>query len=806
MSGTATRAESPEDFGQNPRGVAARWIAEVRLAEQSMRRFWERGRKIEARYLDERREVDRGERRFNIFWSNVQTLKPAVYAKPPKPIVQRRYLDQDPVGRAASTILQRAISTSVEMSAWHEVTSLAVDDYLVPGRGVCWVRYEPHFRDIDAGAVQQGEAAEAGEAAAFDQTKNPAGALQSRGVPGVVGSGDAATDGFGSSAMQGEAAEPSEDGPEDDGVQITTTVENPREITYEEVCWDYVHWEDFLHNAARTWQEVRWVARRVLVDLDEGVERFGAMFRDVPMTWAPDGIDKENAQFQFFQRARVYEIWDKPSRKVYWICPDYGDRPLDVRDDPLKLSDFFPCPRPLSATTATNSVLPRADYVMYQDQADLLDELEGRIARLSQAIKAVGVYDSSADGVQRVFNEGVDNQLIPVANWAAFAQGGGFKGAVDFMPIDTMAQALTQLSEVKEATKRDLYEITGISDIVRGQGMASATATAERIKGQFAQLRLRDRVQDVARFCRDMVRMSGELICKHFEPQTLLLLSDYQNSAGASPELAMQAIGLLKNDQVRGFRIDIEVDSTIIADQQEEQEARVAFLQMAGNFLREAVPLAIQVPQLGELAGQMLLFGIRGFPVGREMESVFETALQQLAQAQQNPQPQQPSPEQVEAQAKAQAEQQRLALDEAKLQSENQFRAAELQLKAAEQQLEERRLGLEEQRAEHERIMGGREQTIRAGELNLKAQDAETKRQSEALERDMAEVTAVQQAMQQLAQAMQQLGAQQQQAHAETQQGLQTVLKGVLAPRRAKAVRGADGRISEAVSVPEGVE
>jgi hypothetical protein len=60
MSGTATRAESPEDFGQNPRGVAARWIAEIRLAEQSMQRFWDRGARIEARYLDERREVDRG--------------------------------------------------------------------------------------------------------------------------------------------------------------------------------------------------------------------------------------------------------------------------------------------------------------------------------------------------------------------------------------------------------------------------------------------------------------------------------------------------------------------------------------------------------------------------------------------------------------------------------------------------------------------------------------------------------------------------------------------------------------------------
>ena len=763
MSGTATRAESPEDFGQNPRGVAARWIAEIRLAEQSMQRFWDRGARIEARYLDERREVDRGERRFNIFWSNVQTLKPAVYAKPPKPIVQRRYLDADPVGRAASTILQRAIATSIEMSDWHETTSQAVDDYLVPGRGTCWVRYEPHFRDIDAAQVQAGEAQEGGEAAPMESA-----------MPEIAPEADG----------QGDAAEAREDGPANDGYQITNTVENPREITYEEVCWDYVHWQDLLHNAARIWQEVRWVGRRVLVDRDEGVERFGDMFRDVPMTWAPDGVDKESTQFQFFQRAVVYEIWDKPSRKVYWICPDCGDYPLDVRDDPLMLADFFPCPRPLSATTATNSVLPRADFVMYQDQAELLDELEGRIARLSQAIKAVGVYDAAADGVQRVFNEGVDNQLIPVNNWASFAQGGGFKGAVDFLPLDTMAQALAQLALVKEATKRDLYEITGISDIVRGQGMASATATAERIKGQFAQLRLRDRVQDVARFCRDMVRMTGELICKHFEPQTLMLLSDYQNSTGASPELAQAAIALLKNDQVRGFRIDIEVDSTVIADQQEEQESRVAFLSMAGNFLREAVPLAMQVPALGELAGQMLLFGIRGFPVGREMESVFETALQQLAQAQQNPEPKQPTPEEIDAQTKAQVEQQRIAMDAQKMQADNEFRAAELQLKASQQQLEDRKVSLEEQRAVHERDIGMREQAIRAGDLTLKADAAEQKRRAETIDREMADVTAIQSAIEQLAQVMAQNGQQQGQAVEQLMAGQEQIMRGVLTPRQ----------------------
>ena len=33
-------------------------------------------------------------------------------------------------------------------------------------------------------------------------------------------------------------------GPEDDGLQITNDTES-EVVTYEEVCWDYVHWRDF---------------------------------------------------------------------------------------------------------------------------------------------------------------------------------------------------------------------------------------------------------------------------------------------------------------------------------------------------------------------------------------------------------------------------------------------------------------------------------------------------------------------------------------------------------------------------------
>jgi hypothetical protein len=777
MSGANTqRAETPEDFGKDKAGIAARWIAELRLADQDSQKWRDRGKQILKRYMDDRDSSSTGTTRFNVLWSNVETLKPAVYATAPKPVVQRRYLDADPVARAASTILQRAIQTMIETTGWHEVTDQCVMDYLLPGRGTAWARYEPHFEDVAAPEVAAMEAAEDGMQAAAD-------------MPGAMPE---------NLESDGEDQESPAEEMADDGAQITNNAEG-QEITYEEVCWDYVHWQDFRHSPARTWQEVRWVAREVLMTRDEGIERFGEVFRSVPMTWHPSGMEKDDPAFQLFTRARVFEIWDKPSRKVFWVCPDFGEECLDEKDDFLKLNDFFPCPRPLYATLSNGSLMPAADFKMYQDQANELDELTARMAEIARDIKVAGIYDASNNGLERLLSEGHENKLIPVEGMAMFQQSGGMKGAIEWLPLESMVVALGQLTEAREVTKRDLYEITGIADIVRGQGAATATATAERLKGQFAQLRLRDRVGRVARFCRDQVRITGEIIAKHFQPQTLLLLSDYQQTTGASPEMAMQAIQLLKNDQLRGFRVEIEVDSTVVADQEQEQAGRVAFLQMAGKFLAEAVPLAQQVPELANLAGQMLLFGIRGFPVGREMESVFETALEQLQQAGSQPKPEPPpDPAIVKAQMDAQTSQQEIALRAQEMQmtaaveaQKNEQMAAiealKAQIKQAEIDLANRKQEFEERRAAEEGRRADADQLLRSEDVAMKGREAR-------MEREFADVSAVQEAMAMLAQQIDKIGTRVEDAH-----------KAATSPRRVTIERGPDGRAIGARQELEGL-
>jgi hypothetical protein len=637
---TTGAATSPADFGSDPAGITDRWITEIKAAEKAHAKWIERGEKIVKRYEDERGSSDSATR-FNILWSNVQTLKRAYYARVPKPWVERRFKDADPVGLAASQILERCLAYQIENGDFDHGVRLAVDDLLLPGRGQLWARLET---PTDPQAFMDG---------APDQ----------------------------------------------------------------QVRFDYVHWTDFLTGKARVWNEVPWVARRVYMTRDQLVAAFPDCGKDVPLDYKPDDMDLSalsTPQQDVYKRAKVYEIWEKATRTVYWINKEYASKPLRVAQDPLKLRDFWPCPRPLTATTTTRSIIPIPDYYLYQDQARQLDDLTARIDKLAQALKVAGVYDASQTGVERLLNEGFENQLIPV-NWVAFADRGGLKGVVDFLPIKEIAEVLASLYEARNAVKQDIYEITGISDIVRGQGVASETATAQRIKGQFATLRLDDRQEEVARFARDVLAIAGEIVAEHFDPKLIEQMSGYAGIQGADPALLPQAIALLRNDKLRGFRIDIETDSTIATDEEADKQARVEFLQSAGGFLREAAAVGAQAPEMVPLLMSMLKFGVRGFKAGRDLESEFDrtaNAVQQrLKEQQSQPPATDPAAEAaaMEAQAKAQTEAQRLQIDAADKQAGRQLEAQKLQMDG---QFRERELALRE-----------REMSIKESDLALRERD-----------------------------------------------------------------------------------
>jgi hypothetical protein len=618
---------------------AVYWKDELHRYKEDYRKFTEQGRKVVKRYRDVRKDTDFTDARFNILWSNIKTLKPAIYSRAPKVEVSRRFKDRNDIGRVASMILERTIDYELrQYSDYHSAMGHCVEDRLLPGRGVAWLRYEPKIETIEEPQVTDD--------------------VEDEGYAAGQGESDLETNG-----LAGEEAEPLE------------------KVTDERTPVDYVFWEDFAHLPARTWEEVTWVARRVYMSQEEGVERFGDVFKDVPLTHSPDKDGEDMSTTEALKKAPVWEIWCKSSKKVYWIA-DHFEEILDEKDDPLELECFFPCPKPIFATVTTDSLIPVADFKMYQDQADEIDDITGRIQHLTRALKVMGIYAADEPALARLMKEGNDAVMVPVTNWPAFVEKGGLKNAVQFMPLNDVVQSLQSLYAARESCKQIIYETTGISDILRGASVASETATAQQIKSQFASIRLNDMKDDVARFARDLLRMKAEVICSKYQPEIILEVSGIANTPdGQNPELVAQAIALLKNEPMRNFQIDIETDTLVELDEMGEKRSRVEFLQAAGSFITQATQAAQAAPQMLPLYMQMLLFGVRGFKAGRELEGVFESTMEQLNKEQKMKaqQPPPPNPEQIKMQADLQMEQAKMQMEQQKAQLDAQIEQQKMQ-------------------------------------------------------------------------------------------------------------------------------
>jgi hypothetical protein len=612
----------------NPVALAEKWQQELKMAKKEDERWAKRGKKIVKRYRDDRQGYSDNAKRYNILWSNVQTLTPALYGKTPKAEVGRRWKDQDPVGRTAAMILERALQFELDHKPDFDASmKCAVIDRLLPGRGTAWVRFE--------------------------------------------------------------------------AAEEMLTAEGPTQ--YECTPVDYVFWEDFRNSPARTWDEVTWVARRVYMSRADGVKRFGEDFAKVPLTHEPIGLDdmvKNGENVDSLKKAQVWEIWDKSTKTVLWFAEGYSQI-LDVIDDPYGLDGFWPCPRPLYSTQTTDTLVPVPDFALYQDQADEIDLLTQRINMLVKAVKVVGVYDASATGVQRMLQEGTDNTLIPIDSWAAFGEKKGLQGSVDFMPLDSVLMALQQCYVSREQAKQVIYDITGISDIIRGSSVASETATAQQIKSQFATLRLKDIQKGVAVFASEILRIKGQLMADLYSPQALVEMSGIMGTEDA--QYVEQAIQLIKTEPTRTYRMDVASDSLVEIDENTEKQSRMEFLTAAGTFLRDA---AQAPPSMIPLLGEMLMFGVRSFKSGKTMESAIETFLQQTAEQAKQPKPPQPNPEEIKAQAEMQRTQATMQLEAQKLQSTQELEQYKLQASAQMEQFKaEQAMQLEQvkQAAETER-------------------------------------------------------------------------------------------------------
>lgn len=636
--------------------------------------------------------VDARKVEYNILFSNTETLSPALYNTTPRPEVKRKYKDEDAIAKAATVVTQRLLEYYIDdgqgdTTAFDDLMRQSVLESLVPGRGVTRYKFDAKVEGDQGAEKAYGE----------------------------------------------------------------------------RVCGEFVSWDRILFGYARTWERLPWLAFEHHMTEAEVEKNFlelkgELVFEDSDLTEGVDGekadkTDGEGAKGE--KLACIYEIWDKERRKVIFVSPCFKQDYMKEVDDPLDLTGFFPVPKTLQLVQKISSMVPTPLYRMYEDQARELNIITVRLNKLIAACRVRGAFDASVKGLEEVLSA-EDNRMLPIDNVAALANMQGLEKAIWLFPIDKIIGVIQQLYVARQQIKGVIFEITGIADIMRGSSQASETLGAQEIKNQWGTLRLKRSQKEVMRYVRDSLRIVAEISVTKLPASVVKKMTNVpyplaeekqaaevqvqqiqQEAQMLAQQAAMQAqatgqppqppqppqippelqsilglptleevLDLLKNDQLRSYRVDIETNSTVDAEATEDKQNISELLNAMAQFLNGVAPLIEQGILPFEAAKSMLLTIARRFRFGDEVEEQLKLMAQPKpkedpkAQAEQAKMQQELEKGKMEMAASAedrefqkqmkmqdaQLAQQKHAMEMEKLQMEKEVAVAEFQMKMAELQ------------------------------------------------------------------------------------------------------------------------
>ena len=715
IDSTAQVTDTEYEPSEQP-GKSRPWLNLINDAQKAFEDYQAKADNIDKLYAELKRLASASrEREFQLFWANIEVLKPSIYARAPVPVVTPKFKDRRRLYQTASELLERSTIVSFDLSGVDEVMKQIRDDLAIQARGCAWVRYE----------TKSG-------------SKYPA----------------------------------------------------------EKVCYEHIDRKDFLHDPARKWSEVGWVANRAYMDQESFEERFGKDLAE-QAAFKVNKDDKRAGAASAVVKAEVWEIWSKTEDKVVWVSEGVEDV-LDEGKPHLKLEGFFPCPKPAYATTQRRSLVPVPDMLYYKDQLEEVNQLTARIHALADAVKVRGFVPGGgevADALETAININDDRKiLVPVSNMAAFGNGGDL---IVWLPIDMIVETIAGLVELRRQIIDDVYQIMGLSDIMRGSTEKDETATAQNLKAQYGSVRIRDKQAELVRIARDLVRIGAEIMAENFSQETLLSMSQMEIATDAdikkqiadlqaqakqitdaadqkvmqaksdpkiiqqaqeNPEQAQQmmqklqqetqqqldalkqqaqeaqqtvtieqVMKFLKDQKIRPFVLDIETDSTIQPDEQAEKEARTEFTTALGGMMQQFGPL-MGMPGFAPLVGEVLKFALAPFRAGRELEGKIDEAVEQMVQAAANPPP---DPEKAKADAEMQMKQQELQakqqIEQAKMEADAKAQEQEAQFKAQEN---EAKMAMLQAQMERDRQKGELEMQKLQMELQAKGAELQIKRES----------------------------------------------------------------------------
>jgi hypothetical protein len=667
--------------------AAAYWFKQLDAADKREEAWRKQGSEIQCRFLDDRKGYKDGdiyERRINILWSNTELQKGSLFANLGNPDVRRAFPKpgrDNKIARTCGLVIERALTACNNRYDPEVQIEDAIEDHLLPGRGICWLEYEATVEAYDEPEL------------APKVSKPPL-------VP---------------------------KGAEQPSPEVSPPPAPPSErIAYQDARFVHVEFKDFRHGSAKRWEDVPWVSREILFTKE-----------DVKRRW-PDSADKVKCDYivedertenrgdkdQDFRRAKVKEIWYKP-KKIRVYVAEGCDEELSRDEDPYRLEGFFPCPKPLYAVKTASSLMPKSEFLQYKDQADELDRVNTRIWRLLEKLRYCGVYDASGEDGDALEDIGnlEDGQFKPYKNFRALAEGGGLAAAFQVRDLAPIAAAIQSLAQRALELIQAIYEVTGLSDVMRGATDPGETLGAQDLKARFGSQRMQKKQKDVQRFVRSLYKMKAEIIAEHFEREQLeemtgirlpraadrdeakALLKASEQAKAAAQQMQQQASqpqpgmpnaqpmagiaqpqpptdpladvepdiiqelteiadacsweevsAVLRSDDRRNYKIDVETDATDYQETEEEKKQRIEFVTMMQGLIASAMQAGMSNPGVWQLAKEMTMFAARAFKIGRTLEETIDDTFEQMRKTPPQPPASDPLAEMRAADLKAQIE------------------------------------------------------------------------------------------------------------------------------------------------------
>lgn len=637
MADTRAYEDTPTDWHQ-------RWTLEFGKADKAHAEWHRSAEMCTDRYLD---ESPREGERLNLFPANVNTQESMLYGQTPKVDVARKFSDQnDDVGRVAAEALQRVLNGDME-------------------------RPEDAFRSSLRASLSDRSLAGFLGGIRFRYVR------KTRKVPGQPASAD------------GRAP----------------AVPETDEVESEDVEADYFHWKDQKWAPARVFHEVRWWAFRTLLSRESVVERFGEeVAGTLPLVVKEGGKDDPPTPWD---RAEIWEVYDKEHKCWWWYATGHSamiwpvgvsPNPNGSLPDPLKIRGFYPFAEPKFANLTTRKFVPRPDYALSQDRYNAIDDETNRIAILRDALKVACVYDPSVGEFAQIFRS-KGNIAIPAENYAALGEKGGLAGSVSWWDLSAIVAALSELRELRNEDIALLYQETGWSDIMRGQATSTGTtATEQAIKAKYGGVRVQKAQDEFASYASDAQRVRGEIVCKHFAPETIAQRANVQGLSEADRQYVPQALQLLKQD-ISSYRIVVKSEAISLTDYAANKQESMDVLGTIGAYMQSVTPIVEMAPPMAPMLLQILQALVARVKGGDAIEGALDQAIdmaQKAAEAKANAPPQ-PDPKMEAVKAKAQVDMAKgqmdltvakvkTGLELQKLQAKTQAARADAQTRVAEAQ------------------------------------------------------------------------------------------------------------------------